>query len=892
MFEVKADDIVLLSPEKLQELLSRLISLEAAANSISNPYIHVSANINTADGGEDGRVRWQGGIEKTTYFPSRFVVFQCKAGDMPPSECKEEIIRSEKTALAPAQLKVNVETVLNDAEGSYVLFHSQTLNQKQIDERMKKFREALVDASKPYAQTAKIVILDANKIAAWVNNYMSAVIAVFEMRGYRVPYSLMTWKNWSGYPECAEFKYVPSDTKKEIISKVKRAFSLPKKAMRIVGLSGLGKTRLAVEAFRPDGTVQQNFLSDQVVYFNAKNSLDILADIPSWRERNFRGILIVDNCPANLHDDLEREVKHQNAKFSLLTLNYEPVGAFIKLEPESDDIIRGILEQKYGNELSRNDLSRIVEFAQGFPQMAALMAAASFSPDDHLAQLKDQEIIKRLVYGRGEVPEVAIRSLAICSLFHEVPLEKELKSGKKVYEILANLDEILPLEMYQYIKYFESRGIVEKTGANLWSVKPKPLAFYLAADWLMKRPLHHIIAFVQQLPDELQQNFTRQFSMLNFSSKAKEVVEELCKQDGLLSSVEILQLPYIAMLLSSVVEIVPELAKQAIHRLITSVDLATVPEQSLRQLILALEKLTFRAAFFEQGLQLILLLEEKLALSANKAKMKNECENLKRQLFQVNHSGTETDLINRLNFLRTIIGRSSNKVRCDWLGVLGRILDDREYPRVTRAEFQGSGRVLKEWSSEGKAAEVQSYRMSALDLLLSLLTTSDSEYKPAVLLTLAEHIFDIVTARLLEKLKTDLFKVDGLSQENLATHFLEKVKQVFEQTSQINLLANVDALVQVKSFIEFCEQQISLRFSTVPVSSSTSLEKRKERDDDILDPASRRPVARARRAASDAGAFGSPITGAGYSASGGVDDDGESDMHQPVSPQQPSSPQQ
>jgi hypothetical protein len=862
MFEVKAEDIGLLSPEKLQELLSRLISLEAAANALPNPYIHVSANINTADGGEDGRIKWQAGVDKTIYFPSRFVVFQCKAGDMPPSECKDEILRSEKTLLAPAQLKVNIETVLSDAEGSYVLFHSQMLNQKQIDERIRKFREALVDANKPYAQSAKIVILDANKIVAWVNNYMSAVTAVFEMRGYRVPYSLMTWKNWSGYPECAEFQYVPSDTKRTIISKLKQQFSLPKKAMRIVGLSGLGKTRLAVEAFRPDGTVQQKFLSDQVVYFNAKNSLDILADVPSWRERNFRGILIVDNCPASLHDDLEREVKHQNSKFSLLTLNYEPVGAFIKLEPETDDIIRSILAQKYGSELSWNDLTRIVQFAQGFPQMAALMAAASFSPDDHLAQLKDQEIIKRLVYGRGDVPEVAIRSLAICSLFHEVPFEKELQSGKKAYEIIANLDEILPLEMYQYIKYFEARGIVERTGAGLWSVKPKPLAFYLAADWLMKRPLHHIISFVQHLPDELQQNFTRQFSMLNFSSKAKEVVAELCKEGGLLSSIEILQLPYIVMLLSSVVEIAPELAKLAIRRLITLVDLTSVPDPSLRQIIFALEKLTFRADFFEEGLQLIFLFEEKLASTPNKENIKNDCENLRHQLFQVTHSGTETNLAARVNFLRSTLNSASNKVR--WLGVLGRILDDKEYPRIAKAEFQGSGRVLKEWSAEGKAVEVQVYKAAALDLLLGLLLNPGSKLQ--ALHTLAKHIFDVVGAGLVEKLKIALFELVGLTQENLAIDFLEKVKHVFAQTSQINSQANAVILTQVKSFIEFCEQQITLRFSAGPASSSAPVEKRKERDDDIPDPTSLRPTSRIRRAASDASAFGSPITAAGHAA--------------------------
>lgn len=84
LLEVEATHINMLDQFQLTRLLKRLLFLEADAFDIPRSAIRVPLEINVPDGGEDGRIKWEGGKEKTDYVPKRFTVFQCKATDMGP----------------------------------------------------------------------------------------------------------------------------------------------------------------------------------------------------------------------------------------------------------------------------------------------------------------------------------------------------------------------------------------------------------------------------------------------------------------------------------------------------------------------------------------------------------------------------------------------------------------------------------------------------------------------------------------------------------------------------------------------------------------------------------------------------------------------------------------
>jgi hypothetical protein len=299
-FEVTYEDIERLKDVQLTDVLRRLLYLETSSADIPSFNVGVSMNIYVPDDGEDGRVRWQGGPERTDWLPSRFALFQCKATDMPPEKCKKEVCIRRSSKLKP-----QVEEVL-DAGGTYILFYSRSCNKRQEKARLSRIREAISEAGKPYADTVDIQIYDSNKIADWVNLYLPAAVAVCQYAGRSIPAGLQTWASWEMYRP-NRFRFVHDEIIDAHIHNLREHFSERSRIARIVGLSGLGKTRLALETFRPPedpsaNAVQQS-LSSKVVYIDAAMSTAPLPSmIADLRNQKVGGILVVDNCPLELHN--------------------------------------------------------------------------------------------------------------------------------------------------------------------------------------------------------------------------------------------------------------------------------------------------------------------------------------------------------------------------------------------------------------------------------------------------------------------------------------------------------------------------------------------------------------------------------------------------------------
>ena len=81
IFDVEPSQIEKLNSTELVELLRKLLYAEAQDDGISLRVVSAPLQITVPDGGEDARVSWEGGNESTNYFPSRFCLFQSKAGN-------------------------------------------------------------------------------------------------------------------------------------------------------------------------------------------------------------------------------------------------------------------------------------------------------------------------------------------------------------------------------------------------------------------------------------------------------------------------------------------------------------------------------------------------------------------------------------------------------------------------------------------------------------------------------------------------------------------------------------------------------------------------------------------------------------------------------------------
>ncbi len=207
------------------------------------------------------------------------------------------------------------------------------------------------------------------------------------------------------------------------IADLRRELVQSRHIARIVGLSGLGKTRLALEAFRPAaGEVNSaEHLHHRAVYIDAALGVPHLAaTVSDWCMQGLEGILVVDNCNTRLHQQLQTSIHHERSRLSLLTLDLEPQvipgTPTIQLAPSPDDLIHAMLKQVYSH-LPETELGRIATYAQGFPRMGVLLANARLNDEPEMGSLRDEDLLAKLLWGHGQRNEDAEEVISACALF-------------------------------------------------------------------------------------------------------------------------------------------------------------------------------------------------------------------------------------------------------------------------------------------------------------------------------------------------------------------------------------------------------------------------------------------------------------------------------------------
>ncbi|MBM5575306.1 hypothetical protein [Deefgea sp. CFH1-16] len=298
-------------------------------------------------------------------------------------------------------------------------------------------------------------------------------------------------------------------------------------------MSGLGKTRTAFQLFK-----ENENLKCLVVYVDANHAPTIDALVADWVGLGLKAIVIVDNCEYRLHESLVKEVRRENSHISLLTLdyNFDSVSnstVCFKLDPMSNEELLLLLNPTYQDRLP--DLDRIVAFAQGFPQMAVLLAEARLSEDPKIGELTEDELANKLLWRRHEHenPE-KLRILQACSLFDVFGVEKEAENQLK---FIADLVNINIDQVYECVHEYSDRGLIDRRG-RFGQVVPKPLAIRLAGQWWSKSREATQLALVDGIPEGMVDGFCHQVEKMDFHTDVKKLTEKLCGPKALLAKRE------------------------------------------------------------------------------------------------------------------------------------------------------------------------------------------------------------------------------------------------------------------------------------------------------------------------------------------------------------------
>jgi len=329
MFDVTPDDINQLNDSDLRELVGRLCEAELSNRGLSPAAVTWGGNQTAADGGLDVRVELPLGTSIEGFIPCSATGFQVKKPDMPRAEIIAEM-RPEDTIRSVIQ-------ELADEAGAYIIVSSTgSTADRRLRDRRNAMREALGDVTN--ADQLRTDFYDRTRLATWVRLYPGLITWVKE----RVGSAFDGWRpyaSWSGVAENIDAEYLldeklrlhlgggqnaPAQSVAQAIDELRDELIQPGKIVRLVGLSGVGKTRLAQALF--DARIGTRPLPPFLaVYTNLSDNPDpqptgLASDLIANR---MRAVLIIDNCPPELHRRLTELCSGQNSTVSVLTVEYD-----------------------------------------------------------------------------------------------------------------------------------------------------------------------------------------------------------------------------------------------------------------------------------------------------------------------------------------------------------------------------------------------------------------------------------------------------------------------------------------------------------------------------------------------------------------------------------------
>ena len=533
-----------------------------------------------------------------------------------------------------------------------------------------------------------------------------------EYAGRPIERGLKSFESWSKSRDLNTHAFVEVPARMAQMNELKLRLLESKYCARINGLSGLGKTRTAFELFK-----QNELLQKLVVYIDAANSSDITGLVSDFVNLGLTGILVVDNCDNELHVQLQKEVQRTDSELSFLSIdfNLERVSSTteITLLPFTDDEIRQILAPTYAERIP--ELDRIVRFAQGYPQMAVLLAEARLNEEKEFGALTDDSIANKLLWGTsGSVNEKDEVILKGCALFDRFGFDSEV--SYEYQYIASRLQDISPEDFHDCVKRFTERGLIDRRGRYAQLV-PKPLAIRLAAQWWRRSRPETQSDLIGSIPESLIVSFCDQIEKLDFLPEVKELTEALCGKNGPFGQAEAILSDRGSRLFRSFVNVNPEATSEALYIALKDLhkdELKNIKGDVRRNLVWALEKLCFHKEIFVKSSNSLL----QLSFAENET-WGNNATGIFSQLFRVWLSGSEAEPSQKLSVLRTALDRHDIDIDRVVLKALDNAISNHGGSRTIGAEYQGSKPPLVEWKPK-IWQEIFDYWDSCFEFLLQL----------------------------------------------------------------------------------------------------------------------------------------------------------------------------
>lgn len=525
--------------------------------------------------------------------------------------------------------------------------------------------------------------------------------------------------------------FLPVKCYDEIRGKIEKGLSF-----RVLGLPGLGKTRMVGESFRG--------CDNDVYYCDCKTAqsravLDAVEKLLTQRIRS-KQIVILDNCDQKLCGYATDMINEYGYNCQLITIHYDPsekadtgIDVLTLKVEDSVETVKAMLDEVA--DMPKDVKESILDLAGGFPLMASMMIE-NFRKNNPIVNVSKRDVFERMLgidsKNAGDLDKLKV--LTAFSIFKFIglygPQEKQgrfIAGNKIVTNIKGNEEDNLRL-FKEVDGQYEKVEILERQG-NLVLMRLIPLAIYLCKSWFDNQTSDSIAELIEQIrtcPDEgtrnmLVESLSRRITLLSEVPLAKEL------RDGLTDpgkspflTEEVVLSPLGSRLFLAFSEVNPEACAVALQRMVEhkSDEEVIGLEPARRNLAWALDHMAFDARSFRNAM----LTLARFSLVETEGYISNNTTGLFIERFAILLPGTEVNLQARLDILR--------ELACDtrYAGLIRRSLlrglHSGHFNRSGGAEKQGT-RTLVDYVPT--IAEVRDYYSACLNMLLEIANSPTDE---------------------------------------------------------------------------------------------------------------------------------------------------------------------
>ena len=681
-FEASADDVKALTATQFAELLRRLLHAEALVNDLPEGGMHVASNINASDGGEDARIEWSECADRTAYLPSRKCLFQMKSGPIAPAEAGKEVKRRGEVK---PMIRGGIE-----AGASYIMLSTHPYVRQGIEAREQKIRQVLRESGLAINDD-QVEFRGGDQIAAWVNSHPSVALWLLERVRLGSVATFTTYEGWSRRAEHKAVDFCKDSRLSELRERIRACATVPGRTLRVVGLSGMGKSRLVFEAF--SGEAERSLVMYAVESECPPRAVQSIVKRLSDSQR--RAVVVVDECAPETHRQLEGMVSRFGSRVSLVTIDDElPLNvtdnATAVVGDASVEVIQSIIERKLPG-IPNEDKRRLTEFSKGFPAVATRIAGLWGTGVPIVHSIDDDLVDSYITGGSPSNRDLLLKSAQLVSVFGLMGVKHPI--ANQVAEV-AKFDGVLThSEFSRYINDLLKRKILRQRGRCV-TLQPMPIAMNLAERQWQEWDLNtwDEVLTGSTNPD-LKMLSARQLAWINSTDIAKEVAKHVCRLDGPFGDLKNMSIPGNPEVLSSLSEIDRDGVAALIEHVTNGIgDLRLVTGDIRRNLVVAAETIAFHPDSFDVGADLLL----ELAVHENES-WANNATGTFCGLFTLYLGGTAADATARLRYLDRSIKVMDDARLKILVSALGAGLQLGDFTRLSGAEFQGSLAVLASW---------------------------------------------------------------------------------------------------------------------------------------------------------------------------------------------------